>query len=163
MRTNWGSSASSALFVLLYLRFCVSSNQWKNTAQQRFYLQFDRRFYMKTIITVIPTNLFTTLFLPLFCFFVEIIVPPPNRHYNMRDTGIYDPVLIRENTDQWKPVFSHILCSARSRLVPTVIQFRRPNIFSYLHNFQVNQEKYNLQHRCKKRLRFIKWIITESE
>ena len=24
---------------------------------------------------------------------------------------IYDSVLIRENTGQWKPVFSHILCS----------------------------------------------------
>ena len=107
--------------------------------------------------------IYNFVFIPFLFFFVETIVPPPNRLYNMRDTGIYDPALIQENTGQWKPVFWHILYSVWSRLVPTVIPFRRPNIFSYLHNFQVSQEKYNLQHRCKKRLRFIKWIITESE
>ena len=35
----------------------------------------------------------------------------PNSH------RIYDSAIIRENADQWKPVFSHILCSACFSLV----------------------------------------------
>ena len=30
---------------------------------------------------------------------------------------IYDSVIIRENTGQWKPVFSHILCSVNVSIV----------------------------------------------
>ena len=40
--------------------------------QQRFYEEFERDFYTKIIVTVIPTNLVTSLLSFLFCPFIEI-------------------------------------------------------------------------------------------
>ena len=61
----------SAFYKLFCLRFCVSSDQWKNTMKQRFYKEFMRHLYMKIIVTIIPTNLRTNSPLSFFCPFVE--------------------------------------------------------------------------------------------
>ena len=61
----------SAFYKLFCLRFCVSSDQWKNTMKQRFYKEFMRHLYMKIIVTIIPTNLRTNSLLSFFCPFVE--------------------------------------------------------------------------------------------
>ena len=61
----------SAFYKLFCFRFCVSSDQWKNTMKQRFYKEFMRHLYMKIIVTIIPTNLRTNSLLSFFCPFVE--------------------------------------------------------------------------------------------
>ena len=48
-----------AFYKLLCLQFCISSDQWKNTMEQRFYKEFERHFCMKIIVTIIPANLAT--------------------------------------------------------------------------------------------------------
>ena len=42
-----GEDLLRAFCKLFYLWFFVSSDQWKNTVQQRFYVLFERHFYMK--------------------------------------------------------------------------------------------------------------------
>ena len=56
----------SAFYKLFCLRFCVSSDQWKNTMKQRFYKEFMRHLYTKIIVTIIPTNLRTNSLLSIF-------------------------------------------------------------------------------------------------
>ena len=41
--------------MLLYLQFCHSIDQWKETMEQRFFQQFDRYLCIKLIVTIIPT------------------------------------------------------------------------------------------------------------
>ena len=59
-----------AFYRLFYLQFCDSSDQRKNTVQQRFYQQFERYFYMKIILTILPAYLVTNLFLSFFLSFL---------------------------------------------------------------------------------------------
>ena len=61
-----------AFYKLLYLRFRDSSDQHKNAVQQRFYLQFERYFCMKIIVTIIPTGLVTNSYFSFFYPFLEI-------------------------------------------------------------------------------------------
>ena len=42
-----GEDLLRAFCKLFYLWFFISSDQWKNTVQQRFYVLFERHFYMK--------------------------------------------------------------------------------------------------------------------
>ena len=60
-----------AFYKLLCLRFCVSSGQWKDIVQQKFYKEFEKDFYMDIILTTIQANLVTNSLLSLFCSFVE--------------------------------------------------------------------------------------------
>ena len=48
-----------AFYKLLCLWFYVLRDQWKNTVSQRFYKKFERLFYMKIIVTILPANLVT--------------------------------------------------------------------------------------------------------
>ena len=57
-----GEDLLRALYKLFYFRFCVSSDQWKNTVQQRFYKELEIHFCMKIIVTTFPTNLVTNCF-----------------------------------------------------------------------------------------------------
>ena len=66
-----GEDLLRALYKLFYLQFCVSSDQRKNALYQRFYKEFERHFYMKIIVTIIPTILVPNLLLSLFYPFVE--------------------------------------------------------------------------------------------
>ena len=59
------------LYRLFYIRFFVSTDQRKNTVQQRFYQKFERDFYMKIIVTVIPTNFVIRLLPSIFSPFIE--------------------------------------------------------------------------------------------
>ena len=61
-----------AFYRLFYLQFCEISDQWKNTVQERFHRQFKRYFYMKVIVTTIPTGLVTNSLLSSFCPFLQI-------------------------------------------------------------------------------------------
>ena len=56
---------------LFWSRLCVSSDQWKNTVQKRFYWHFEKYFYLKTIVIVMPTNLDANVFLFFVYSFVE--------------------------------------------------------------------------------------------
>ena len=57
---------------LLYLQFCDLSDQRKYTVlQQKIYLQFEKYFYMKIIVTIILTSLFTNSLLSSFCPFLQ--------------------------------------------------------------------------------------------
>ena len=61
-----------AFWKLVFLRFCISSDQWKSTMQQRFHKEFEGDFYTKIIVTIFPTNLVRNSLLSLVCPFVEI-------------------------------------------------------------------------------------------
>ena len=54
--------------LLFYLHFCKSSNQWKSTQYQKFYFKFERYFYIKIIVSVIPTDLVINSLLSSFCY-----------------------------------------------------------------------------------------------
>ena len=58
-------------YKLFYLRCCVSSDQWKNIVQQRFYKQFERYFCMKLIVSITFTQFVTNLLSSLFCPLIE--------------------------------------------------------------------------------------------
>ena len=66
-----GEDLLRALYKLFYSRFCVSSDPKKNALYQGFYKEFERHFYMKIVVTIIPTLLVTNSLLFLFCSFVE--------------------------------------------------------------------------------------------
>ena len=69
MRT-FGKDLLLALFKLFYLRFCISSGQEK-TVYQNLYQQFERFFYKKAMIAMVPTTVATNLLLFLFFLIVE--------------------------------------------------------------------------------------------
>ena len=60
-----GEDLLRAFYKLFYSRFCDSSDQWKKD------LQFNRHFYMKIILTIIPTDLVTNSLLSFFCPFLK--------------------------------------------------------------------------------------------
>ena len=64
-----GEDLLRAFYKLLYLRFCVSNDQ--GTLCSKDFTRNLRDFYMKTIVTIIPTNLVTNSLSFLFCSFVE--------------------------------------------------------------------------------------------
>ena len=70
-----GGDLLRVFYKLIYLQFCVSSDQWKYTVSQilcsRLYAKFERDFYMKIIACIIPTNLFTNSLLSFFYPFIE--------------------------------------------------------------------------------------------
>ena len=65
-----GENFLKAFFKLFELRFCVSNNHWKNTVKQRLYVLFERHYYIKIIVTLIPIDLLTNWLSFLFCSFV---------------------------------------------------------------------------------------------
>ena len=66
-----GKDYLRAFYRLLYLQFWDSSNQWKNTVQQRFYEQCERYFYIEIIVTITPTYLVTNSLSSCFCPFLQ--------------------------------------------------------------------------------------------
>lgn len=46
-----------AFHKLLYLQFFVLSDQWKNTVWQRFFRQFERHFYTRVTLIIIPIKI----------------------------------------------------------------------------------------------------------
>ena len=66
-----GEDLLKALYKFFYLPFCVSSDQWKNTVQQRFSKEFEKDSYMKIIVTIISTDSVTSLFSSLVCPFIK--------------------------------------------------------------------------------------------
>ena len=61
-----GMDLLRAFCKLFYLQYLVSNNQWKNLVQQRLYVLFKRHFNMKTIVTLVPTDLVTNQILSFF-------------------------------------------------------------------------------------------------
>ena len=62
-----GKDLQKALCKLLYLRFCVSSDQRKNAVRPKYYWQFERYFYTSVIVIIIAKKIVTNSFLsPLF-------------------------------------------------------------------------------------------------
>ena len=70
-----GEDLLRVFYKLICLQFCVSSDQWKYTVSQilcsRLYVEFERDFYMKIIVCIIPTILFINSLLSFFYPFIE--------------------------------------------------------------------------------------------
>ena len=64
-----GKNLLREFYSLFYLQFCDSSDQWKNPVWQKWEI-FERYFYMKIIVTIIPTDVVTNLLLSSFCPFL---------------------------------------------------------------------------------------------
>ena len=52
-----GEDLLRASYHLFSLQFCFSSQQWKNSLQQIFYMEYERPFYMNIIVSIILKNL----------------------------------------------------------------------------------------------------------
>ena len=59
-----GEDLLRAFYKLLRLRFCVSSE--KTLCNKDFYKEFERDFYIKIIVAIIPANLIRIHFYPFF-------------------------------------------------------------------------------------------------
>ena len=62
---------SANCFIYSFVIEVIISDRCKNNMYERVCWQLQRHFYMKTIVTLIPTNLDTYLLLFLFCPFLE--------------------------------------------------------------------------------------------
>ena len=72
--TNVAIAAEDLLrefYRLLYLQFCDSSDQGKNTVGQKFNEKFGRNFYITLSVTIIPTDLVTIWHVSSFFFFFQ--------------------------------------------------------------------------------------------
>ena len=60
-----------AFYRLFYLQFVIQVICEKTLCSKGFTKQLKRYFYMKIIVTIIPTDLVTNLFLSTFCAFLQ--------------------------------------------------------------------------------------------
>ena len=102
---------------------------WENPCSGIFYAAKNWASYWHTILKAIHNTAYD---MRKYVFSLTRILP-----YNDR---IYDSVLIRKNTGQWKPVFSHILCSVSGNHFTLLILFDDNATFSA----RQNREKLDL-------------------
>ena len=125
---------------LFYLQFCNSMISEK-TLQQRFYQEFERYFYIKIIVTRIPSYLVTNLFLSFFFFslltnqkqefgFQQVggLIMRDISVFCLQGVALYVKAM-PNSIEFYKGIFSHVM--PVRIIVPCfdVIQFLRTKIF----------------------------------